>query len=82
MDFSKFVTCLSDNELNELQELIHSEKVRRFDIKSFPPLTDEERNMLTSLGKVRTILAYRVRTSQNLYVCKMMVDFANENISV
>ncbi len=82
MDLSKFVTCLSDIELNELQELVHSEKIRRFDIRSFPPLTEEERTMLTRLGKVRTILAYKVRTNQNLYVCKMMVDFANTSVSI
>lgn len=82
MDLRKFVSCLSNSELEELQELVYYEKNARFDYSKFPPLNEEEKILLTSFGKVRTILAYKLRTNQNLYTCKMMVDLANNCVSV
>ncbi len=74
MDLAKFVTCLTNDELESLNDLIHHERICRFDVKSFPPLNEDERSILTNFGKVRTMIAYKLRTNQSLYVCKMMVD--------
>lgn len=82
MDLRKFVACFSNSELEELQELIYIEKKSRFNSSEFPPLNEQEKILLTTFGKVRTILAYRVRTNQSFYTCKMMVDLASACVSI
>lgn len=74
MDMSKFVKALSNSELSDLQECLTAERVNRFDVSRFPPLSADEIALITSNNKVSAILAYRTRTSQTVLVSKLVVE--------
>jgi hypothetical protein len=78
MDIRKLVAAFSDEELEELSIAIGLEREKRFDYDKYPPLTETEKNLRLTSGKVKTILAYKVRTNLNTYICKMMVEKNSE----
>jgi hypothetical protein len=81
MDIRKLVAAFSDEELEEFNVAVTLEREKRFDYYKYPPLTETENNLYLTNGKVKAILAYKVRTNLNTYICKMMVEKNSEKVN-
>ena len=77
---SKFVSSFSDEELAQLAFAIWKERLHRFDISKHPPLTEIEKNLYTTSGKIKTIVAYKIRTRLDSHICQMVVEKSMEII--
>jgi hypothetical protein len=78
MDMSKFVLSFSDEELAQLSIAVWKERLQRFDISKYPSLTEIEKNIYFNNGKIKTIIAYKIRTKLDSHTCQMMVEKSME----
>lgn len=82
MDFSKLIYSLTDHDMSDLYDLLSKERIRRFDESKYPEFTETEKNIYQKLGKLKVMVAYKLRTKLDSNICQLMVEKCLEHNDV
>lgn len=80
MDFYKFVTSLSDEEIKTLRSALYDVQETRDDVRLasglVPELSDYEKSLVKGISPnvIAAIKEYRSRTGESLHLSKAVVD--------